>query len=184
MINQILGRLALAVTLALMLGSCSQTTYDHLQPRFNVEAFFNGELHAYGIVRSRGGDLLRRFKVNLDGSWQDGVGTLDEQFIYDDGERAQRIWTFKRQPDGTYTGVANDTLTEARLRVSGPELTLSYDINLAVGDSSYDVRFDDWIYAIDSDRVINVSEISKFGFKVGEVILVMERGHRALSFEN
>jgi hypothetical protein len=52
-----------------------------------------------------------------------------------------------------------------------------------VDGTNYEVRFDDWIYAIDRDRVINVSEISKFGLTLGEVILVMERGHQPLSFE-
>lgn len=176
-------RLVLVIVVGLSLGSCSKASYEHLEPRFDLQGFFNGELHAYGIVRSRGGELMRRFKVNLVGSWEDGVGTLDEQFLYDDGERAQRVWTFVDDGEGNYTGSANDTLSTAVLRISGPELTLSYNISLEVGGSNYEVRFDDWIYAIDRDRVINVSEISKFGLTLGEVILVMERGHQPLSFE-
>lgn len=180
---KILFRMLLVAVLVLTVGSCSKASYEHLEPRFDVEGFFNGELHAYGIVRSRGGELLRRFKVNLVGSWEDGIGTLDEQFLYDDGERAQRVWTFVDDGEGNYTGTANDTLTTAALSISGPELTLSYRIQLEVDGTNYEVRFDDWIYAIDRDRVINVSEISKFGLTLGEVILVMERGHQPLSFE-
>ncbi|RMA81001.1 DUF3833 family protein [Umboniibacter marinipuniceus] len=183
MIKVLCQRLAVVAVAVFALGSCTPANYDHLEPRFDIEGFFNGELHAYGIVRSRGGELMRRFKVNLLGTWEEGVGTLDEQFLYDDGERAQRVWTFVKDGDGNFSGTANDTLSTAILRVSGPELTLNYNILLDVGDSSYEVRFDDWIYAIDNDRVINVSEISKFGLTLGEVILVMERGHQPLTFD-
>ena len=50
-------------------------------------------------------------------------------------------------------------------------------MSLEVDGTSYDVVFEDWIYAIDSERIVNVSEVRKFGFKVAEVILVIDRGH-------
>ena len=35
--------------------------------------------------------------------------------------------------------------------------------------------FDDWMYLLDADRLINRAEISKFGISLGEVILYIER---------
>ena len=37
------------------------------------------------------------------------------------------------------------------------------------------VSFDDWMYLLDEDRLINRAEISKFGIHLGEVILYIER---------
>lgn len=157
--------------------SCAQPDYQHLDPQFDVEKHFGGERHAYGIVRSRGGELLRRFKVNLTGVWDGDRGILDEQFLYDDGERSSRQWVFEKNADGSWVGKANDALTEARLVLNGPELNLVYEMVLEVDGTQYEVTFEDWIYAIDDERVVNVSEVRKFGFKVAEVILVIDRDH-------
>ena len=40
------------------------------------------------------------------------------------------------------------------------------------------VSFDDWMYLLDQDRLINRAEISKFGIHLGEVILYIERLER------
>lgn len=157
--------------------SCAQPNYQELDPRFDVETHFGGERHAYGIVRSRGGELLRRFKVNLTGVWEDNRGVLDEDFLYDDGERSSRQWVFEKTANGTWVGTANDALTQARLVINGPELNLVYEMVLEVDGTEYEVTFEDWIYAIDDERVVNVSEVRKFGFKVAEVILVIDRDH-------
>jgi len=171
----------LILMLALVAG-CSTPTYEHLGPKFEIDKLLQGELHAYGIVRDRSGNLLRRFKVNMTGRWNDqGTGTLDEQFLYDDGERSERLWTFTPSGDGGYIGSANDTLSEAVVRVDGPVLTLKYRIALEVGEANYEVVFDDALYAIDDKRIVNVSDIRKFGFKVGEVVLVIQPGHLDLS---
>lgn len=157
--------------------SCAQPNYQELDPRFDVETHFGGERHAYGIVRSRGGELLRRFKVNLTGVWEDNRGVLDEDFLYDDGERSSRQWVFEKTANGAWVGTANDALTQARLVINGPELNLVYEMVLEVDGTEYEVTFEDWIYAIDDERVVNVSEVRKFGFKVAEVILVIDRDH-------
>ena len=157
--------------------SCAQPNYEEFDPRFDVETHFGGERHAYGIVRSRGGELLRRFKVNLTGVWEDNRGVLDEDFLYDDGERSSRQWVFEKTANGTWVGTANDALTQARLVINGPELNLVYEMVLEVDGTEYEVTFEDWIYAIDDERVVNVSEVRKFGFKVAEVILVIDRDH-------
>ncbi len=174
-------KLWVALIFSAILTGCSSPTYEELTPKFDLSKMFNGELHAFGIVRGRSGDLLRRFKVNLTGEWSDsGVGKLTEDFLYDDGERSQRVWTFTPTASG-YIGRANDTLTDAEIVVEGPVLTLEYQIELEVGDASYVVTFDDALYAIDAHRIVNVSDITKFGFKVGEVVLVMAPQHIDLS---
>jgi hypothetical protein len=37
------------------------------------------------------------------------------------------------------------------------------------------VTFDDWLYQVDKNVVINRSFITKWGFRVGEVILVITK---------
>jgi hypothetical protein len=84
---------------------------------------------------------------------------------------------FEKGSDGRWIGRANDALTDAQLVINGPELNLVYEMVLEVDGTQYEVTFEDWIYAIDDERVVNVSEVRKFGFKVAEVILVIDRNH-------
>ena len=48
-------------------------------------------------------------------------------------------------------------------------------MDLPVGDNSYMVRFDDWIWAFDDSTVINRSYIRKFGLTFAEVTIFMQR---------
>jgi len=37
------------------------------------------------------------------------------------------------------------------------------------------VSFDDWMYLLDENRLLNRAAISKFGIQLGEVLLYIER---------
>jgi hypothetical protein len=42
---------------------------------------------------------------------------------------------------------------------------------LPVDNKVYNVDFDDWMYLVDDKVMINRAVMSKFGFKLGEVLL-------------
>ena len=48
-------------------------------------------------------------------------------------------------------------------------------LNLPVDDTTYVVTFDDWMYLLDEDRMVNRSVMKKFGVRLGEVILFPKR---------
>ena len=48
-------------------------------------------------------------------------------------------------------------------------------MDLPVGDRTYRVRFDDWIFALDAQRIVNRSYLQKFGIDVAEVTIFMQR---------
>ena len=83
------------------LGACSSVSveqYESNTPRFVAEEFFDGKLHAHGIVKDRSGAVIRYFSADIDAWWRDGIGTLDERFTFDDGEQQVRVWKLK--PEG------------------------------------------------------------------------------------
>ena len=68
--------------------------FNNTSPEFIPQEYFNGKLRAYGLVKDRSGKITRTFKGTMIGSWdKDGVGTLDEYFVYNDGEEMKRVWT-------------------------------------------------------------------------------------------
>lgn len=177
-----LYRISVVFVFSLVTG-CTSPNYNQMGPKLDLRALFTGELHAIGLVQNRSGAISQRFKANLTGTWSDdGVGTLFETFEYANGDTSTRTWIFTPDGKGGYVGKANDTLGEANILVAGPTINLRYQMDIDVDGSVYRVSFDDWLYAIDNNRVINRSIITKFGFRVAEVTLIIERGHIDLTF--
>ena len=106
--------------------------------------------------------------------------TLDEDFLYDDGEQAKRIWKIEKKIDNaqniTYEGQADDVEGKAFGSISGNTLNWSYDIYLNIKGSNIKVHFNDWIYKQSEDLAINRAYVSKFGINIGSVTLVFLRG--------
>lgn len=171
-----LGLMGLALVLSL--SSCSSTDVTHYAsqgPKLDLKSYFNGRLMAHGMFIKRGGEVARRFKVTMDASWQQAngiwVGTLDEAFEYDDGEKQRRVWTLKETAPGVYEGTASDVVGVARGRSSGPALHWQYTLSLAVGNDRYNVHFDDRMHLIDDKVMLNKAVMTKFGIEWGEVLL-------------
>ena len=158
--------------------SCSSpnlTDYANTAPELSLEAFFNGDLKAYGIVLDRNGKLTRRFSVTIKAEWENNKGIINEWFIFDDGEKSTRTWQLTKEKNNTYSGTANDVIGVAKGNTNGSALYWEYDLLITVDGREYQVTLDDWMYLIDNNRLFNKTDITKFGFKVGEVILYIEK---------
>ena len=144
-------------------------------PRFDLFEFFDGQVLAVGIVQDRAGKVIQRFQADINGSVQGDTLVLDEQFRYWQGEGpATRVWTIERMDQG-FVGSATDIPGPARGQSFGNALNWQYSMQLPYGDGTIGVRFDDWFWALDDQRMINRSYIKKFGLTVAEVTLYMER---------
>ncbi|MCG6202071.1 DUF3833 domain-containing protein [Psychromonas antarctica] len=161
-----------------LVSACSSpniSDYSQTSPDFDVLSFFNGELEAKGVVIDRSGLVTRRFSVKMLGSLAEDELTLEEWFVFDDGEQTQRTWIISKNGDATYSGRAGDIMGTARGESNGMALHWDYEMDLQVDENIYRVVFDDWLYRIDEENVINRSVIKKWGFKVGEVILSIRK---------
>ncbi len=165
----------LAVGAMMACSNVRVTDYANNQPLFEMEQFFQGDLTAHGIVKDRGGKVIRHFNANIAASWADGVGTLVEDFVFDDGQIQRRIWTLKPDGKGHYTGTAADVVGVAELQQSGNSLFLDYMLRLPYKDTEVDVLVDDRMYLVSPDILINESSLSKFGWRVGNLTLVIVR---------
>ncbi|MEE4277018.1 MAG: DUF3833 domain-containing protein [Halieaceae bacterium] len=173
-------RTTLLVLLVFTLGGCA-TSLDGLRytdqtPPFDLFAFFEGTVDAWGVVQNRSGEVVQRFDVVIRGTVRDDELTLDERFTYalGDGVR-ERVWRIRRQEDGSYSGEAGDILDRAEGESFGNAFRWAYAMDLPVGGKTYRVRFEDWIFALDSSRLLNRSYIQKFGLDVAEVTIFMQR---------
>lgn len=164
---------------AAVLTACGSVDVDHYareKPELELSSFFNGTIDAWGIFQKRDGAVARRFHVVIEANWKSPQeGILDERFTYSDGETQRRVWTLKRQPDGTWQGTADDVVGVAIGKVAGNALRWTYVMRLPVDGKEYLVDFDDWMWQLDDSSMMNRSVMSKFGIDLGEVTLFFKK---------
>ena len=171
----LLSRFFTGVALLFLLWSCSSTLddYSDTDPKFSLKEYFTGDLKAWGYVKDYKGEVIQRFSVDMNGTWQGNRGELYELFTYSDGRTQERIWNLEVFGDGTSKGTANDVIGTAHGRENGFAFNWAYTLEIETDDGKMNVKLSDWLYQIDNRVVASQSDISKFGVKVGEVVLFM-----------
>jgi hypothetical protein len=132
-------------------------------------------LTAHGVVKNYRGYASRSFVADITACWQNGVGTLDERFVFDDGENQTRVWRLTESADGSYAATAGDVRGEGRATLSGNSMFLDYVLTIELEDGSIDVAVDDRMYRVSENVLINESTLTKFGLPVGGILLTIIR---------
>ena len=169
-----LGLLAILLTS----GCATQNiqAYQNTTPTLDMHEFFSGQIDGWGMFQGRNGEVKKRFYVDIDATHEgDDVIVLNEKFSWADGTKSQRIWRLTKQADGSWKGTAGDVIGEATGKVVGNTLHWNYLLALPVGDKTYKVTFDDWMYLINENVMLNRSVMKKFGVELGSVTLSMHR---------
>jgi hypothetical protein len=168
--------IALACLIFSTISACSSTSvndYSNNTPKFIPQEFFNGNLSAHGVVKNRSGKVTRYFNATIKAYWENGVGTLEEKFIFDDGEIQYRTWILSPTAQGLFNATAGDVIGTGSGLFSGNAINLNYVLAVKYNDSTINLRVDDWMWRVDANTVLNESTLTKFGFKVGSVQLVI-----------
>lgn len=171
-------QLTVAFVMAFAFAGCSGMQiedFSDAKPEFIPQEYFNGKMMAYGVVKDRSGKIIRSFKGELYGSWdENGVGTLDEYFLYNDGEKQRRVWTLTPTKDAKkFIGTAGDIVGEAPMVASGNTVMIDYTMRVPYGDGTLDIDVRDWLHLQEDGVIINHSKMKKFGFEVGELIITI-----------
>ena len=164
------------ITTILLTGCASMKIEDfnNTKPEFIPQEYFNGKLRAYGIVKDRSGKIIRSFKGEMIGSWdKNGIGTLDEFFVYDDGEEMKRVWTLKPIENKKFIATADDIVGESPMIANGNTVMIDYIMRTPYKSSTIDLSVQDWLHLQDDGVIINHSKMKKFGFVVGELIITI-----------
>lgn len=172
-------RLALTFLLSVtLLTGCSGMKPEDFagnEPRFLIEEYFAGKTRAWGMFQDRFGKLRRQFVVDIEGTWDGEVLTLVEDFVYDNGETEQRIWKIRKTGEHSYEGKANGVIGTAQGQSYGNVLHWRYGFALGVGDNTWNVTFDDWMFLQGDGVMINRAEVTKFGIELGEVTIAFRK---------
>lgn len=169
--------LTLGLALLMLLTGCSTEVDDYRQqqPSLDIFRYFVGKTEAWGMVQDRSGKQLRRFHVEIDGNAVGETLTLNERFVYDDGEKQQRVWHIRRTADGRYEGTASDIDGIATGKAAGNAFHWRYSMNVKANGSTWLLHFDDWMYLQDGTHLFNKTRMKKFGITVATVTLFFTR---------
>jgi hypothetical protein len=172
----------LSTALVLLLSACSTakvTDYRDNKPELVLEEYFLGRTVAYGIFEDRSGTVKNQFRVTIDGTFKDNILILDENFLYMDGRTEKRLWKITKLADGSYEGYADGVVGTASGRTSGNAFHWTYVFDLPVDDTTYRLRFDDWMFLQQDNVLINRAHVSKWGFSVGSVTIAFHKPETA-----
>jgi len=149
--------------------------YAAQRPHLDLQRYFDGTVHAWGMFTDRSGKVVKRFTVVLVGRWQGNDGVLEEDFAYSDGTTQRRVWRIRKLDDGRYAGSADDVVGEALGQARGNALRWAYTLALPVDGRTWNVQMDDWMYLVDERVMLNRTTMSKFGVRLGEVTISFEK---------
>jgi hypothetical protein len=176
-------RIALITGTLLCFGfGCSSVKpqrYAGERPLLDLRQYLSGPLEANGMFQNRKGEVVKRFHVTMVGTWSNNVGRLEEDFTYSDGSTQRRVWTLKKLDDRRYTGTADDVVGTAQGEACGNALNWRYTLALPVDKTVYHVQFNDWMFLMDGETMLNRAVMSKWGFTLGEVTLAFRKVRRA-----
>lgn len=161
-----------------MLSGCTSKSleqYKSTNPPADIQAYFNGPIKAWGLVQDWRGNVVQRFDVEMVGTWDGDVGTLTEHFTYYDGKKQERIWTIRKRADNRFEGTAPDIIGTATGAQEGSAVRWHYVMDLPVDGTTYRIKFDDWMWAMNDGVLINRSYLKKFGITVAELTLFMQK---------
>ena len=140
-------------------------------PNFEPESYFAQRLDAYGVFVDRFGSIQRQFEVVVEGRKTDTGFSLDEYFLYDDGEREERRWDVTALGNGHYEGRCRDVIGVARGVCTANMLSWKYRFRLEMFGRKVAVTFDDVMVLQAGGVLVNRATVSKAGLKLGEVLL-------------
>lgn len=166
-------------------GSVEVSTNKPFPHELNPRTFFTGKICADGVVRDYSGQQIRHFNAEILASWDaDGVGTLAEEFRFNDGTE-YRTWTLAPIKENNavvaYSASATDVPQATRMAFSGNAIHMDYQLNYQTGvnddgtPETLSLTMTDRMYQVAEGVVVNETVMSKFGIDVGQVLLVMRQ---------
>lgn len=161
-----------------LFASCSinSDVYTNEKNTLNFQDFLQDNLIGWGIFEDRGGQVIKRFRIDMEADWKDNRCRFIENFSFSDGTKQRREWQITQIDAGHFEAVANDSVGIGKGTLFGDSVHWEYHI--AVNTESYGkqtVKFDYWMHKIDDDTLMNRANVTKWGVKMGEVSVLFRK---------
>lgn len=173
----ILAGLGALVVLPRVFGFKAQKSaqYAGMTPEFDVKTVLNGKMICEGVIYGPLGRVTSRFIATMEATWQGNHCSVAETFIYDNGNKHDRVWDLVLEADGSIRARATDIIGDGVGQQDGPAVGLRYRIKLPEHSGGHELNAVDWMYLLENGTIINRSQFSKFGIKVAELVATIRQ---------
>ena len=140
------------------------------------DKFFAGHVDGHGLVQDRSGKVIKRFDVAIDSGWHGDEFVSTEHYKYYDGKIQDRTSYIRKIDPDHYTGRARDIIGGATGEQAGSAIGWRYTMEVPADSGGvYDMDFDDWMYQMHDNLVIDRNAMSKYGVHVADITIVMQK---------
>ena len=139
--------------------------------RLVLEEFFSLPVRVEGVFLN----LLTRARLGVEidivPHWDGRVLSLDERFVFSNGQTDHKVWRLEKTGPGTYAGSREDMIGTGRVWTDGHLVRLNY--RLAMVGTGFD--FDETMTLGTDGVLVGRSTVRKWRIPVGRVELAMRR---------
>ena len=149
--------------------------YKNKKPFLDFRSYYTGPLKAWGVIQARNGRVIQKIDMDMIGSWQGDIGKLHEVIRYQDGSSEERTWSITYLNNDQYEGTTSNVIGKAVGSVCGNAANTKYKMKVPIGKKTIICDFDDWMFAIDEKNVMNRITMRKFGIKLAEISIFIQK---------
>lgn len=140
------------------------------EPEFDFIDYFMGYTKASGWFSDRFGNVRRHFCGDFNGSLDGDVFVLDETLHYADGMVDTRQWRVSISEDGAFRAESDSLDGGAAGQLVGNTLQLNYKMNVEIEEGKiWLLGMNDWMFYQSDGSLHNITNVSKWGVKIGTV---------------
>ena len=136
-----------------------------------LENFFCGPMRAEGSFVNAWSRSRRGIVIDIVPAWDGKLLSLDERFVYSDGEKDHKVWRLEKTGPGAYVGTREDMIGTGRVWTEGRSVCLAYVLMLM--GMGFDFR--ETMTLRDDGSVLGRATVKKWGILIGRVELVIHR---------
>jgi hypothetical protein len=167
----------LILILSLCVGCSSMKLSDYAAktPQLNFKAHFLGRHEGSGAFFDRFGSARQRFTIALEGVESAQGFVLHEVLTYETGEVINRDYNIVQQSPSHFEATNPDIIGKATINTAGNAAQWKYVLKQKIGERVWNLSFDDWMFLNTDNSIINRATASIWGFRVGEVVMVLRK---------
>ena len=91
------------------------------------------------------------------------------------GWQQKRVWQITDESTAQYRGETGHVIDGASGTSAGNTLNWAYFLRIPYGDTTLDVRMDDWMILVDESTLLNRADMRFWGVRVGELTIAFRR---------
>ena len=136
-----------------------------------LEQFFSGPVRVEGFFLNLWSRARLGIGIDIVPRWDGRVLSLDERFVFTDGQTDHKVWRLEKTGPGTYNGSREDMIGIGRVWTEGHLVRLNY-VLLILGIG---FTFNETMSLGEDGRLLGRSTLTKWRIPIGRVELEMRR---------